>query len=102
MQQQLNFSEYNRLDAFFDGNGYKLGPLVEKYNEGRHDKFHKACVDIDSKKQIIILLRTSSSLLMVPYDSKENILGHAPAYRLSQSMSHGEALFVKTVFFLLF
>lgn len=73
MREQLNLNEYSGLNAFFDADGYRLGPVVEEYNSGQHDSYHKACMDIDSKIQILMSLRTGSSLLMIPYKDNRDI-----------------------------
>lgn len=102
MREQLNLNEYSGLNAFFDADGYRLGPVVEEYNSGQHDSYHKACMDIDSKIQILMSLRTGSSLLMIPYKDNRDIKWYGPADALPKTMPHGEMLFAKTVFSMLF
>lgn len=102
MREQLNLNEYSGLNAFFNTDGYRLGPVVYEYNSGQRDSYHKACMDIDSKIQILMSLRTGSSLMMIPYKDKETIKWYGPADALPKTMSHGEMLFAKTVFSMLF
>lgn len=102
MRTRFGLDEYASLKAFFPGDAYVLGPALQEYQAGNHDAYHKACIDIDNKLQLIMFLRTGLPLQMIPFRQQGTVIWYSPADSLPQDMPSTEKLFVKNVFPMLY
>ena len=81
--------------------GYILGPSVEEYYQGKHDKLHKAVVEIDDKVQLIMSLRHGEPFKIFPYGKNNNIRWYSPKEKIAQNIDNDRSWFIKNIFTLL-
>ena len=79
MRRQLGLEKYVSLHDFFNQEGYILGPYLEEYQNGKHDKLHKACMDMDDKLMLIMQLRQLRTLRIFPFPTDGETVWLSPS-----------------------
>lgn len=103
LRKMFGLPKYISLNQLFnkDMGGYILGPSVEEYYQGNHDKLHKAVVEIDDKVQLIMSLRHGEPFKIFPYGKNNNIRWYSPKEKIAQSIDNDRSWFIKNIFTLL-
>lgn len=103
IRKYFGLPKYISINQLFDKNlgGYILGPAVQEYYQGNHDKLHKAVVEIDDKVQLIMSLRHGEPFKIFPYGKGDNIIWYSPKAQVPKSMDTDKSMFVKNIFTLL-
>ena len=118
LKSTLNLPDYCSVSQFFnkDMGGYTIGQYVQEYYNGAQDKFHHQAGDIDGKIQLIMDLRRSVSLKVLPYTFTKNVRAtkenpfikagtttwFSPTDKLPYAVEKQHALYITNVFSLLY
>ena len=103
MKETLQLPDYVSANSFFNQEmgGYTIGPYVQEYYNGNHDKFNTQAVDVDDKMQLLMDVQRGVLLKIFPYTLQGKTTWLAPTDALPQSMDRRQQQFVKAVFALL-
>lgn len=105
MKSTLQLPDYVSANQFFnqDMGGYTLGPYLQEYYDGNHDKFHSQVADTDDRLQLIMNLRRGLLLKIFPYSTKEgNTTWFAPTDDLPAQLDYNHKAYIQSVFTLLY
>ena len=104
LKETLQLSDYVSANSFFNQEmgGYTIGPYVQQYYNGNHDKFNTQAVDIDDKMQLLMNVQRGVLLKIFPYTQQGKTTWLAPTDALPQTMDRRQQQFVKAVFALLY
>ena len=104
MKSTLQLPDYVSANQFFnkDMGGYILGPYIQEYYGGNHDKFHTQVADVDDRLQLIMDVRRGLLLKIFPYNEKGKTTWLAPTENLPKTMDYHHQQFIQTVFTVLF
>ena len=104
LKETLQLSDYVSANSFFNQEmgGYTIGPYVQQYYNGNHDKFNTQAVDIDDKMQLLMNVQRGVLLKIFPYTQQGKTTWLAPTDALPQTMDRRQQQFVKSVFALLY
>ena len=104
MKETLQLPDYVSANSFFNQEmgGYTIGPYVQQYYNGNHDKFNTQAVDIDDKMQLLMNVQHGVLLKIFPYTQQGKTTWLAPTDALPQTMDRRQQQFVKSVFALLY
>lgn len=94
---------------------YRLGPYIQEYYNGRHEKLYSQAAAIDDKLQLIMNLRQGVLLKVLPYTFPKNVratktepaikagttVWFAPTDRLPAAVEAQHAQYIKNVFSLI-
>lgn len=98
LRRRLGIEKMARVSDFFRGGQYILGPYVAEYAQGQHDKFHKACAEIDDKLQLVMALRGGQALAVFPYTTAHGATRwFTQAAQYPRELPQGDALFFRQV-----
>ena len=103
LRKTFGLPEYISINQLFnkDLGGYILGPAVQEYYQGNHDKLHKAVVETDDKVQLIMSLRHGEPFKIFPYGKDDNIMWYSPKAKVLELMDKDKSMFIKSIFTLL-
>ncbi len=105
LKSQLQLPSHGSFNTFFRQGEYILGPLVEEFYRGQHDKIHKEAADYDDKLQLILQLRQGRPLKLFPFESKEEGVGlqwYAPTGKYPQDMEQERKEYMHNIFGILY
>ena len=69
LRQLLHVGEHCSVADFFDDGGYRLGPLLQEYYQGKNDKLHQEVAKTDDKLMLVMNLRRWQPLSLFPYQA---------------------------------
>ena len=105
MKSTLQLPDYVSANTFFnkDMGGYILGPYIQQYYNGNHDKFHTQVADTDDRIQLLMDLRRGLLLKIFPITDKSgNTTWFAPTDQLPKSLDYNHQAFIQSVFTILY
>ena len=103
LKSTLQLPDYCSVNTFFNPTmgGYILGPYVQEYYQGQHDKFHKQAADIDDRLMMVMELRQGSLLKMFPSTVGGTVKWYAPTDKMPTTVDRDRQLFTLNVLGLL-
>ena len=104
LKETLQMPDYTSVNAFFnrDLGGYVIGPYVQEYYQGNHDKFHQQVADIDDRIQLTMELRRGTLLKIFPYTYRGKTVWYAPTEKIPASVEKNHRIYMQNVFLLLY
>ena len=85
LRDRMNLPSLCSVNDFFkNGMGYILGPLVQEYYGGNHDKMHQQVMQVDDKLRLIMELQQGMTLKIFPSTMKGTTVWYCPTDKLSQ------------------
>ena len=93
----LMIDRHNAMNRFFNASmgGYILGPYVQEYYAGQHDKFHSDAIAVDERIQLIMQLRGGESLHLFPLTAKGSTKWLSPTDHVPSSAPKEYAAFIR-------
>lgn len=70
IRERFNLPEYTSVTSFFDENGYRLGPVIQEYYQGKDDKLHEEVLKLDDKLVLIMQISHYENLRIFPYKGR--------------------------------
>lgn len=100
MKERLQLPDHISVNSFFNAamGGYTIGPYVQEYYQGNHDKFHTQAADIDDKLQMVFELRRGTLMKIFPYTEKGTTTWFAPTDKRPATMDKEHSSFMDNVF----
>ena len=97
LRQLLHVGEHCSVADFFDDGGYRLGPLLQEYYQGKNDKLHQEVAKTDDKLMLVMNLRRWQPLSLFPYQDK----WYSPTDSYPQQMEPERQAYMKDIIGLL-
>jgi cytochrome c-type biogenesis protein CcsB len=94
LRERMHLPSLCSVNDFFKKDmGYILGPLVQEYYGGNHDKTHQQAMQVDDKLRLIMELRQGMTLKFFPIKEKGVITWYGPADNLPVATASRQAAF---------
>ena len=101
-KSHFNLENHVSFNTFFNQEGYVLGPMLQAYYQGQHDKLHKEVLDYDDKLQLILEIRRGTPLKLFPFKSGEaGLMWYAPTDRFPSDMEQERQTYMRSIFSIL-
>ena len=101
-KSHFNLESHVSFNTFFNQEGYVLGPMLQAYYQGQHDKLHKEVLDYDDKLQLILEIRRGTPLKLFPFKSGEaGLMWYAPTDRFPSDMEQERQTYMRSIFSIL-
>jgi cytochrome c-type biogenesis protein CcsB len=99
-RKDFGLPKYISINQLFNKNfgGYILGPAVQEYYQGNHDRQHKTIMEIDDKVQLIMSLRHGNPFKIFPYGTNNNITWYSPKAKFPKYIDKNKSLFIRNIF----
>ena len=99
LRRHLGLRPRMSFNDFFTDNGYVLGPLLQEYHLGAHDKLHREAMECDDKLQLILSVAEGLNLRLFPYHSNETgrTTWHAPSDSLPKEMEASRRQYIHDI-----
>ena len=99
LKETLQLPDYCSTTTFFNPSmgGYILGPYIEQYYNGQHDKFHNDVAKMDDRLMLVMELCQGTPLRLFP--SAEE--WYAPVGKLPATIDNDTQRFIRSLFRLL-
>ncbi len=104
LKTTLQLPEHCSVNTFFNEKmgGYILGPYLQEYYQGQHDKFHQDVAKVDDRLQLVMDLRQGRPLKLFPATSHVGAGGgsywYAPTDNLPADIDTAQATYIRDVF----
>lgn len=104
LKETLQLPDYCSVNTFFNPTmgGYILGPYVEEYYQGQHDKFHSQVADMDERLQLVMELRHGHLLKVFPCEVDGDTKWYGPTDQYGANVDSMQQLFMRNYFSLVY
>lgn len=99
IKERLQLPDYVPANQFFnaDMGGYTIGPYLNEYFNGNHDKFHSQIAEVDEVMQLLMDVQRGNIIKMLPYTYANKTTWYAPTDALPNYVSSQEKHFIQYI-----